>query len=306
MAQHQTLQRTAISPEVYENGVPPGPHNRDVAAETTSSGEVPVEEPLWRLPRSRRWFARTAHHLGGIGLLARDLLRAARGRWETGEILRQMDALGVQSLSITSLTALFTGMVLALQTAYALSEFGGKLFVGRVVVLSPCRELGPTLTALMVAARVGAGITAELGTMAVTDQVDARRALGSSPVRKLVLPRVVAVTAMLPVLTLLADFLGTLGGLFIAVFELKVGASYYLTTCLQALKYNDLMHGLCKTPFFGFEIALIGCYNGLNAHGGADGVGRATTISVVVSSIVVLASDFFLTKLFMALPLGIS
>src|SRR5512140_147946 len=253
-----------------------------------SSAPIPIEEPLWKLPRTRRWFARITHHLGGVGLLAWDFLKAARTRWETGEILRQMDALGVQSISITSLTALFTGMVLALQTAYALAQFGGKLFVGRVVVLSLCRELGPTLTALMVAARVGAGITAELGTMAVTEQVDALRALGSSPVKKLVVPRVIAITAVLPVLTRLADFLGMLGGLFIAVFEIKVGASFYLTTCLQSLKYNDLMHGLCKTPFFGLEIALIGCYNGLNAHGGADGVGRATTTAVVLSSIVIL------------------
>jgi phospholipid/cholesterol/gamma-HCH transport system permease protein len=158
----------------------------------------------------------------------------------------------------------------------------------------------------MVAARVGAGITAELGTMAVTEQVDAMRALGASPIRKLVLPRVIAITAMLPVLTLLADFLGMIGGLFIAVFEIKIGASFYLSTVMQSLKYNDLMHGLCKTPFFGLEIALIGCYNGLGAQGGADGVGRATTTAVVLSSIIVLASDFFLTKLFLILPLGIS
>ena len=217
-----------------------------------------------------------------------------------------MDALGVQSISITSLTALFTGMVLALQTAYALSQFGGKLFVGRVVVLSVCRELGPVLTALMVAARCGAGITAELGSMAVTEQVDALRALGASPIRKLVLPRVVAVTVMLPLLTIMTDFLGVVGGLFIAVVEVKIGAGFYLTTVLQTLKSNDILHGLCKTPFFGFAIAMIGCYNGLNASGGADGVGRATTIAVVIASITVLAADFFLTKIFLSLPWGLN
>jgi len=234
------------------------------------------------------------------------LFREMRQKWETGEILRQMDALGVQSISITSLTALFTGMVLALQTAYALAQFGGKLFVGRVVVLSVCRELGPVLTALMVAARCGAGITAELGSMAVTEQVDALRALGASPIRKLVLPRVVAVTAMLPLLTMMTDFLGMVGGLFIAVAEVKIGASFYLSTVMQAVKSNDILHGLCKTPFFGFEIAMIGCYNGLNATGGADGVGRATTIAVVISSITVLATDFFLTKIFLSLPWGLN
>jgi len=274
--------------------------------EATSTFSVGPRPPIWTFPRLRRWFAKVVFHVGGIGVMTLALLRQARSRWETGEIVRQMDALGVQSISITNLTALFTGMVLALQTAYALAQFGGKLFVGRVVVLSLCRELGPTLTALMIAARVGAGITAELGTMAVTEQVDALRALGASPIRKLVLPRVVAVVVMLPVLTLLADFLGIVGGLFIAVFEIKIGASFYISTILQSLHYNDLMHGLAKTPFFGFEIAIIGCYNGLNATGGADGVGRATTTAVVIASIFVLMSDFFLTKLFLVLPFGIS
>src|SRR5260221_5428290 len=176
-------------------------------------------EPLWKLARVRRAFKGMAFHLGGAAIMVSQVAREARNKWEVDEIIRQMDALGVQSISITILTALFTGMVLALQTAYALAQFGGKLFVGRIVVLSITRELGPTLTALMVAARVGAGITAELGTMSVTEQVDALRALGSSPIRKLVLPRVIAVVVMLPVLTLLADFLGIIGGLFIAVFE---------------------------------------------------------------------------------------
>jgi phospholipid/cholesterol/gamma-HCH transport system permease protein len=259
---------------------------------------------FWTLPRLRRWFRKVLSHLGGIGLLGWDLVREGRRRWEGGEILRQMDALGVQSISIANLTCLFTGMVLALQTAHSLAEFGGKLFVGRAVILSLARELGPTLTALMLAARCGAGITAELGTMAVTEQVDALRALGASPIRKLVLPRVVALTFMLPVLTLVAIFHGMLGGLLIAVFEIKIGAGFYLSTTLQALTFNDLMHGLCKTPVFGLEIALIGCYNGLSATGGADGVGRATTVAVVVSSITVLITDFFLTKLFIALPIG--
>ncbi len=235
-----------------------------------------------------------------------ELFRQSRMKWEIGEIIRQMDALGVQSIAITNLTALFTGMVLALQTAYALSQFGGKTFVGRVVVLSVCRELGPVLTSLMVAARCGAGITAEIGSMSVTEQVDAMRALGASPIRKLVLPRVVAVTVMLPLLTVLTDFLGMLGGLFIAVIELKIGASFYLSTVMQSVHYNDILHGLAKTPFFGFEIALIGCYNGLNATGGADGVGRATTTAVVLASICVLASDFFLTKIFLSLPWGLN
>lgn len=271
---------------------------------TGPAADPGLDAPFWTLPRLRRWFRKVFSHLGGLGLLAWSLLREGRRRWEGGEVLRQMDALGVQSISVANLTCLFTGMVLALQTAHSLAEFGGKLFVGRAVILSLTRELGPVLTALMLAARCGAGITAELGTMAVTEQVDALRALGASPIRKLVLPRVVALTAMLPVLTLIAIFHGMLGGLLIAVFEIRIGASFYLSTTLQALSFNDLMHGLCKTPVFGLEIALIGCYNGLSATGGADGVGRATTVAVVVSSITVLITDFFLTKLFIALPVG--
>ena len=276
----------------------------DPASSTTSI--LIARTPWWKFPRIVLWFERVVYHLGGFGQMAGELARQARNRWETGEILRQMDALGVQSIAITNLTALFTGMVLALQTAYALSQFGGKYFVGRVVVLSVCRELGPVLTALMIAARCGAGITAEIGSMNVTEQVDALRALGASPIRKLVLPRVVAITLMLPLLTILTDFLGTVGGLFIAVVEIKIGASFYLSTVLQTLRYNDILHGVAKTPFFGFEIAMIGCYNGLNATGGADGVGRATTVAVVIASISVLASDFFLTKIFLSLPLGLN
>jgi phospholipid/cholesterol/gamma-HCH transport system permease protein len=277
-----------------------------VDLDSTTQYLAVLREPLWKMARLRRSFAKVAFHLGGASLMVGHVAREARNKWEVNEIIRQMDALGVQSISITNLTALFTGMVLALQTAYALAQFGGKLFVGRIVVLSICRELGPTLTALMVAARVGAGITAELGTMAVTEQVDAMRALGASPIRKLVLPRIAAVVFMLPLLTLLGDFLGMIGGLFIATIELKIGAAFYISTVLQSVHMNDILHGLCKTPFFGFEIALIGCYNGLNATGGADGVGRATTTAVVISSITVLMTDFFLTKIFLTLPWGLN
>ena len=276
----------------------------DPATSTTSI--LIARTPWWKFPRIQLWFDRVTFHLGGLGQMTSELFRQSRLKWETGEILRQMDALGVQSIAITNLTALFTGMVLALQTAYALSQFGGKIFVGRVVVLSVCRELGPVLTSLMVAARCGAGITAELGSMNVTEQVDAMRALGASPIRKLVLPRVVAITVMLPLLTILTDFLGMVGGLFIAVAEIHIGASFYLSTVMQSLRYNDILHGLAKTPFFGFEIAMIGCYNGLNATGGADGVGRATTTAVVLASICVLASDFFLTKIFLSVPWGLN
>jgi phospholipid/cholesterol/gamma-HCH transport system permease protein len=212
-----------------------------------------------------------------------------------------MDEIGVKSVSITGITALFTGMVLALQTAYSLSAFGGKTFVGRVVSLSLVRELGPVLTALMVGGRVGSGITAELGSMTVTEQVDAMRSMAISPIRRLVVPRVLATVLMMPVLAALADLLGILGGLGIALLELNTTTQDYLGSIWSQLQISDIMSGLSKTFFFGLEIGAIGCYNGLQVQGGAAAVGVATTRTVVLASICVLVSDFFLTKLFLSL-----
>jgi phospholipid/cholesterol/gamma-HCH transport system permease protein len=241
-------------------------------------------------------------YMGGLAELASQTLAACFSRpFYSAEVLRQMDEIGVRSLSITGITALFTGMVLALQTAISLSAFGGKLFIGRLVSLSLVRELGPVLTALMVGGRVGSGITAELGSMAVTEQVDALRAMAISPVRRLVIPRLLATVCMMPVLTALADVLGILGGLGIAVIELQMTAQDYLTSIWQQLALHDIGSGLGKTVFFGFEIAMIGCFNGLKVEGGAAAVGQSTTRTVVLASICVLISDFFLTKLFFAL-----
>lgn len=241
-------------------------------------------------------------YIGGLSQLLGETFAAAVSRPFYGSaLLDQMDELGVKSVSITGITALFTGMVLALQTAYSLEAFGGKMFVGRVVSLSLVRELGPVLTALMVGGRVGSGITAELGSMTVTEQVDALRAMAISPVRRLVVPRVLATVIMMPVLTSIADVLGILGGLGIAVLELQMTAQDYITSIWQQLSIADIFSGLGKTFFFGLEIAAIGCYNGLQAQGGAASVGLATTRTVVLASICVLVSDFFLTKLFLAL-----
>jgi phospholipid/cholesterol/gamma-HCH transport system permease protein len=241
-------------------------------------------------------------YLGGLAQLAGQTLHACVTRpFYSSEVLSQLDEVGVRSLSITGITAFSTGSVLALQTAYALAAFGGKMFVGRVVALSLLRELGPVLTALMVGGRVGSGITAEIGSMTVTEQVDALRSMAISPVRRLVVPRVIATVLMLPVLTALADLLGILGGLLIAVVELQMTAQDYLGGIWQQLAISDIMSGLSKTFFFGFEIALIGCWNGLKVEGGSASVGQATTRTVVFASISVLVSDFFLTKLFLAL-----
>jgi phospholipid/cholesterol/gamma-HCH transport system permease protein len=241
-------------------------------------------------------------YLGGLGTLLSQTVRAAFTRPFYGsEVVAQMDDLGVKSLSITGITAFSVGMVLALQTAYALAAFGGKMFIGQVVAVSLVRELGPVLTSLMVGGRVGSGITAELGSMTVTEQVDALRSMAISPVRRLVLPRVLAVVIMLPILTAIADVLGILGGLFIAVVDLQLTPSDYLNSIWNHLAIQDITSGIAKTIFFGLEVALIGCYNGLQVSGGASSVGQATTRTVVLASISILVSDFFLTKLFLSI-----
>jgi len=204
----------------------------------------------------------------------------------------------VRSLGVASITTIFTGMVLALQTAYSLPSIGVKYYIGTVVSKSLVRELGPVLVALIVGGRIGSGMTAELGTMKVTEQIDALRSMASDPVKKLVVPKLAASLVMLPVLTIVGDFLGIFGGLLIAVFQLDVTAGFYLNDVLTALTLEDVFSGLGKAFFFAYFITVVGCYNGLNASGGADGVGRATTNTVVQASILILVSDFFLTKLF--------
>jgi phospholipid/cholesterol/gamma-HCH transport system permease protein len=244
----------------------------------------------------------TVEYLGGLAQLTGQAIAACFSRpFYSSEVIRQMDEIGVKSVSITGITALFTGMVLAIQSAYSLEAFGGKMFIGRVVSLSLVRELGPVLTALMVGGRVGSGITAEIGSMAVTEQVDALRAMAISPIRRLVVPRILATVIMMPVLTAIADLLGILGGMGIAVLELQMTAQDYITSIWQQLSISDIGSGLGKTFFFGLEISAIACYNGLQVEGGAASVGRATTRTVVLASICVLISDFFLTKLFLAL-----
>ena len=239
--------------------------------------------------------------LGGLSLLVLQTLREGLRRRPEGRVLmEQLHHLGVLSVGISTVTALFTGMVLALQTSYSLAAYGAKFFVGDVVALSLVRELGPVLTSLMVGGRVGAGITAEVGTMNVTEQIDAIRAMAASPVRKLVVPKVLAIVVMLPILVVLADFVGVMGGLVMAVTSLNQPSAFYMQHVIKALSIHDVMSGLGKTVIFALLISFIACYKGLTASGGADGVGRATTETVVAASLSVLISDFFLTKLFLA------
>jgi len=217
------------------------------------------------------------------------------------DIIEQLDAIGVGSLTVVILTGTFTGMVLALQSGMTLDQFGGREVVGRLVSASMVKELGPVLTALMVTGRVGSGIAAELGSMAVTDQISALRALGADPIRKLVIPRVVAGTVMLPLLTIVSDAVGIAGGWIISTMQLRVAGSVYWNNVVQGLFLDDLWMGLIKPLAFGFVLVSIGCHVGLRTTGGTQGVGRATTRAVVGASVGVLVVDFFLTKLLIAL-----
>jgi phospholipid/cholesterol/gamma-HCH transport system permease protein len=219
----------------------------------------------------------------------------------THDIVEQFEAIGLGSLTVVLLTGFFTGAVLALQSGMTLDQFGARPFVGRLVSASMIKELGPVLTGLMLAGRVGSGIAAELGSMMVTDQINALRALGTDPVRKLVVPRVLAGFIMAPVLTVIADGVGILGGWLIAVFQLRVASSVYWTSIIEALYIEDVWMGLIKPFFLGFAIVTIGCHVGLRTSGGTQGVGRATTNAVVAASVAVIAVDFFVTRLLITL-----
>jgi phospholipid/cholesterol/gamma-HCH transport system permease protein len=240
---------------------------------------------------------------GALALLGgRALVRLPRRPLELGAWLRQMDQIGVKSLGVAGITTIFTGMVLALQTAYSLPGLGVKYYIGTVVSKSLVRELSPVLVALIVGGRIGAGMTAELGTMKVTEQIDALRAMAADPIKKLVVPKLGATLFMLPVLTLIGDLLGVFGGSLIATYELGLTQSFYWNDVATALTLEDVASGVGKSFFFAFFITTVACHNGLTTSGGADGVGRATTNTVVLASILILVSDFFLTKLFYLLP----
>ena len=214
------------------------------------------------------------------------------------QIVEQMSKIGVDSLPIVSLISLFTGMVLALQSAYQMQRFSAEMYIASLVAFSMTRELGPVLTALIVAGRVGASITAEIGTMQVTEQIDALETLATNPVKYLVTPRFIALIIMMPMLTLYSDIIGILGGYVIGVYKLGISHAMYMKNTWQPLKYKDIYTGLIKSFFFAIIICIVACYEGMTAKGGAEGVGRSTTSSVVVSFILIIASDCFFTALF--------
>ncbi len=237
-------------------------------------------------------------HLGQISTVFFHALRVLfRRPLEIREIIRQMEALGVASMGIVVVTSVFIGMVMSTQFAFGLQKFGGMEYTGRVVALSFARELAPTFTAVIVGGRIGAGMTAELGSMAVTEQLDAVRALGADPIKKLVMPRLVATVIVMPFLASFALVLGFSGAMFITDWQFNVPASFFFRSALETVSMKDYVAGLFKTPFFGVIIAMIGCHFGMNTTGGTAGVGSSTTRTVVAISIAILIADFFLTKL---------
>ena len=240
---------------------------------------------------------RMVEDLGNIFvLLLQCLAWLFRPPSEIRNIVKQMEEVGIKSMPVVLVTAAFTGMVLALQSWSGFQRFQATSFVGSVVALSITRELGPVFAGLIVSGRVGASMAAELGTMKVTEQIDALVTLATNPVKYLVVPRVVASTLVLPVLVIFADLVGILGGYFVSVYLLGANPYVYTEKTYQYLQSWDIYTGLIKAAVFGFLIALISCYNGFIAEGGAEGVGRATTRAVVASSMTVLVSDYFMTS----------
>ena len=239
---------------------------------------------------------------GGLGLLAAQVMRNLAlppSHWRL--VVQEVDGMGVRSVVVALTAAVFTGMVLALQSAVNMARFGAENYVGPVVALSMLRELGPVLTAILVGGKVASGITAELGSMKVTEQIDALRAIGVNYVKKLLVPRLLAALLVFPLLTILADFTGLLGGMLIAVYERHVDFYVYWNNIFYWVTLRDFLTGIGKSFFFAAIITLIGCYNGLRTEGGTEGLGRATTATVVQVAMGVILADFFLTKLFLFL-----
>ncbi len=241
-------------------------------------------------------------HAGQVSILTHKgvvALFTTRFQWKA--FLYQMEQLGVKSLSIGAATAIFVGVVMAIQFAFTLERFGARDSIGRIVVLSETRELAPALTSLVVGTRIAAGMTAEIGSMAVTEQIDAIRALGADPIRKLLVPRVLAGVLIMPMLACFALVLGTLSAALVSSLTFGVKMQFFITSGLDAVTLRDLFSGLGKTPFFGFLVAILGCHFGFQTRGGTEGVGAATTTSVVVVSIAILIADALLTQIFLSI-----
>ncbi len=280
--------RTSIAgPESGRPSMEPGPASMSMLPPPPTPARIRIYEDAIGL----------VEHFGEIGRMTLQCFVAMfRRPLEISSTLYQMESLGVRSMGIASVTSLFVGMVMAVQFAFGLQKFGGMEYTGRIIGLSFSRELAPTLTAVIVGGRIGAGIAAEVGSMAVTEQIDAIRALGADPVKKLVVPRLLASVVVMPVLGAFALVLGFAGAMGITSIQFGIPPGFFLRTSLGSVNFADYFSGMYKTPFFGALIALIGCHFGLITRGGTEGVGQATTRTVVAISIAILISDFFLTK----------
>lgn len=243
-------------------------------------------------------FLNFVRQVGEIGQLWFDSMRYGfRRPWEFKALIDQMEELGVRSLLIVVVSSFFIGMVLAIQVAYSEANFAGRVMVGIGVGVAITKEFGPLLTALLAGGRVSAGITSVIGSMQVTEQVDAIRLLGASPAKKLVFPRIAAAILMFPLLTAIADFVGISGGLVVSLVDIKMAFETYLSQVERSVTLSDFFGGILKSVFFAFFASLIGCYYGMKVQGGAEGVGKATTQSFVATNVCVIISDYVLTKL---------
>lgn len=239
------------------------------------------------------------HLLGGIGILTKQFVRDLfRTKFPLALTIDQIFHVGYRTAPLVFITALAVGMVMALQFGLGMQRFGATLYIPKVVTLSFLRELGPVFAALMMAARVGAGMASEIGSMVVTQQVDAIRALGTSPIQKIVIPRVIACLVALPLLVALSNMVGFIGGLIVGVTELRLDTQFYILKAIGDLRPVDYFSGFCKSFFFAFFISIPACYFGLTVKEGTRGVGIATTKAVVTASILIYIGDYFLTKLF--------
>jgi phospholipid/cholesterol/gamma-HCH transport system permease protein len=238
-------------------------------------------------------------YVGGLSLLfLRSGAHAVSPPYKFRRVVDQLDRIGVLSLPIVFLTSVFLGMVLSFQSAYQMIKFSAQIYIPSLVALSMTREIGPVLTALVVAGRVGAAITAEIGTMKVTEQIDALETLAANPIRYLVVPRLVAAIIALPLLTIMADIFGMFGGYIVGIWKLNIGSNVYINMTWSPLVLKDIFTGLFKSILFGGIIAIVGCFEGLRCEGGAEGVGKATMLSVVTSFMLIIATDCVLTAIF--------
>jgi phospholipid/cholesterol/gamma-HCH transport system permease protein len=238
---------------------------------------------------------------GGIAILTKTAIKESFERpFYLRLTIEQLVLIGVNSLLLVCITGLATGSVMALQFGFGLEKFGGKLYIPKITALSILREMGPVFTSLMVAGRVGSGMAAEIGSMKVTQQIDAIRALGTSPIKRIVIPRLLALLIALPILTVIADFIGLIGAMMVSM-TIGIGPYYFWEKFFTSVIMTDLWTGTAKTFFFAYFIAIIACYRGLNTEGGTRGVGDSTTWVVVASSVCIMISDFFLTKFFIGI-----